>query len=295
VTTLSSAVSPYETPSAPPTPRIDAAGLTHPGHVRPTNEDSYVVATLQRSLVVHDASPAARGWFAGASAGTMLIVADGMGGMGGGDIASRVAVNTVVNHLLNCMPWGMKPTGPRQTRAESLPGVREQLSNALAASDRTVRSTGAQAGAPHMGTTLTMALVLWPVVYVSHVGDSRCYLLRAGTLRCLTKDHTLAQQLADASSEAVDVGSPLHHILWNSLGAGEDLPKPEISRFELQTNDVLLLCSDGLTKHVDDSRIATILGGSGSTAERCAMLVESANSAGGTDNITTVVAQVRAR
>jgi len=243
--------------------------------------------------VVHDASPVARGWFAGESAGTMLIVADGMGGQGGGEIASRVAVETVVNHLLNCMPWATIGGGPRQDRTASLPGMREQLSSALVASDQTVKTTGVQSGVPKMGTTLTMALVLWPTLYVAHVGDSRCYLLRGNRLQRLTKDHTLAQQLAEASSEAVSESSQLHHILWNSLGASEDLPKPEITRITLQPNDVLLLCSDGLTKHVTDEQITAVLTSGDAASKRCASLVESANAGGGTDNITVVVADAR--
>lgn len=283
-------------PTQPSAARIDAAGLTHVGHVRTTNEDAYLIATLQRSMLVHDASPAARGWFTGESAGTMLIVADGMGGQGGGDVASRVAVNSVVNHLLNCMPWATAhhedEGSARPTRSPSLPGVRDQLANALVEGDTTVRVTGARSGTPQMGTTLTMALILWPVAYVAHVGDTRCYLYRAGELRRLTTDHTLAQRLAEVSPEAVDEKSRLHHILWNSLGASEDLPQPEIQKLTLQSGDVLLLCSDGLTKHLSDAQLARLLVGSARAEQRCAMLVDRANAAGGADNITAVVANI---
>ena len=276
-------------------PALDAAGLTHPGQHRPKNEDSYLIATLQRSMLVHDASPSARGWFAGDSAGTMLIVADGMGGQGGGDIASRVAVGAVVNHLLNCMPWvtgkNVKSTSAARS---SLTGVRDQLSTALAAGDSTVRFTGAQTGTPQMGTTLTMALVLDSIAYIAHVGDSRGYLLHEGQLRLLTHDHTLAQRLTDESAEAVAPESNLHHILWNALGATQDLPQPEIQKLTLEPGDVLLLCSDGLTRHVTDAQLETILRAQVPARERCAMLVESANQGGGLDNITAVVAQTRA-
>jgi PPM family protein phosphatase len=274
-------------------PRIDVAGLTDAGRVRENNEDAYLIATLQRTLVVHDASPAARGWFAGESAGNLLVVADGMGGHGGGDVASRVAVSAVVSHLLNCMPWLSVPPATRKRRVESLPGVREQLSSALAASDHTVREVAAHSSTPHMGTTLTMALVLWPIAYVAHVGDSRCYLMRRGELTRLTKDHTLAQRLADEADEPVDATSRLHNVLWNSLGASQDLPEPEITRLELQRGDVLMLCSDGLTKHLTDEQLTRVLGGVESTSRRCAMLVEKANQAGGTDNVTVLIAHVR--
>ncbi|RYZ02357.1 MAG: serine/threonine-protein phosphatase [Myxococcales bacterium] len=284
------------TASLPPSPkgevRIDAAGLTHTGRVRKTNEDAYLVATLQRSMLVHDASPAARGWFTGQSAGTMLVVADGMGGQGGGDVASRVAVSAVVNHLLNCMPWATtrEVDAPPATHTPSLPGVRDQLNNALVEGDSTVKSTGAESGTPQMGTTLTMALVVWPIAYVAHVGDTRCYLYRGGELRRLTTDHTLAQRLQEVSPGTVDETSRLHHVLWNSLGASQELPQPEIQKLTLQHGDVLLLCSDGVTKHLNDTELSRLLNGAVSAEQRCAMLVERANGAGGTDNMTAVVA-----
>lgn len=270
---------------------VDAAGLTHVGRSRETNEDAYLIATLQRSLMVHDASPAAHGWFAGEPAGTLLVVADGMGGQGGGDVASRVAVNTVSSYLLNCMPW---VTAAVNDGRGSLPGVRDQLSSALVAGDSTVKTAGAQSGAPHMGTTLTMALIVWPVLYVAHVGDTRCYLLRAGKLRRLTTDHTMAQQVADASHQALDPTSHLHHILWNALGATEDLPKPEIKRLELLPGDTLVLCSDGLTKHVSDDEIERTLAELSAPLACCQRLVARANDEGGTDNVTVVIGRVSA-
>ncbi|HKY35166.1 MAG TPA: protein phosphatase 2C domain-containing protein [Polyangiaceae bacterium] len=270
-----------------PSKSLDACGLTDVGRVRHTNEDAYLIATLQRSIVVHDASPAGRGWFPGEAAGTLLVVADGMGGQGGGDVASRVAVSTVSSYLLNWMPWG----SAGQAQRGSLPGVRDQLSSAVVAGDETVRRTGAKSGAPRMGTTLTMALVLGVKLYVAHVGDSRCYLLRAGALRRLTTDHTMAQRVAEASHEPLAPDSQLHHILWNALGATEDAPQPEIVKLPLEPSDLILVCSDGLTKHVTDAEIAAVLGSPAPLAERCKILVGRANAGGGTDNVTVVVAR----
>jgi protein phosphatase len=270
--------------------RIDAAGLTDTGRARPVNEDSFLIATLQRSLVVHEASPAARGWFTGEPAGTLLVVADGMGGQGGGDVASKVGVDTVVTYLLNSMPWKSLPASPDAPRT-SLTGVSDALSSALVAGDETVKSAGARSGAPHMGTTLTMAFVLWPTLYIAHVGDTRCYLLRSGQLQRLTTDHTVAQQIADISAKPVEAASHLHHVLWNCLGGSDELPRPEVARHELQLGDVLLLCSDGLTKHLDDRRLVDVLGAGGPCAARAKQLVELANQAGGTDNITAIVAE----
>src|SRR5262245_44193114 len=127
-------------------PVLDAAGATNVGRHRQRNEDAYLIASLQRSMLLHDASPeAAAGWFAGESAGTLLIVADGMGGHASGDVASRVAIETIAGYVLNVMPWAARgQTGepreplpndgaPHEPR-NSLPGLREELSSAIIAS-----------------------------------------------------------------------------------------------------------------------------------------------------------------
>ena len=279
---------------------VEAAGLTDVGHEREANEDAFLIATLQRTMEVHDASPGAHGWFKGAPAGTLLVVADGMGGQGGGAVASRTAVNAVADYLLNVMPWARaseagstgRPPSTEPTARLSQTGVRAQLSSALVAGDAQVKTTGAQTNTPQMGTTLTVALVLWPALYVAHVGDTRCYLLQSGTLWRLTTDHNLAQRLADESPHSVAPPEYLQSILWNSLGATNELPVPEVAKKELLPGATLLLCSDGLNKHVSDEEIKSVLERKESCAARAARLVELANAGGGSDNVTAVVAQL---
>jgi PPM family protein phosphatase len=280
---------------------VEAAGLTDVGHEREANEDAFLIATLQRTMEVHEASPGAHGWFKGAPVGTLLVVADGMGGQGGGAVASRTAVNAVADYLLNVMPWAKasesnnsgRPPANEPTARLSQTGVRAQLSSALVAGDAQVKTTGAQTNTPQMGTTLTVALVLWPALYVAHVGDTRCYLLQNGTLWRLTTDHNLAQRLADESPHSVDPPEYLQSILWNSLGATNELPVPEVAKKELAPGATLLLCSDGLNKHVTDEQIKSVLERQESCAARAARLVELANAGGGSDNITALVAQVK--
>jgi PPM family protein phosphatase len=268
---------------------IDAAGVTDIGRLRSANEDAFLIGTLQRSLMVHEASPAARGWFTGEPAGTLLMVADGMGGQGGGDVAASTAINAVTRYLLNVMSW--TPATPSATRA-SLSGVREQLSSALLVGDEVVKRTGARSGTPNMGTTLTMALVQYPVLYVAHVGDTRCYLLHEGKLKLLTTDHNLAQKLADDSPNDFEPAPHLQNILWNSLGATNELPQPQLCKLTLAADDTLMLCSDGLNKHVTDAELQRVLESPGTSAEHAAELVRMANAAGGTDNITVVVTRL---
>jgi protein phosphatase len=269
--------------------------MTDIGRARDTNEDAFLIATLQRSLQVHQASPAARGWFRGEPAGTLLIVADGMGGQGGGDIASRTAIETVTNYLLNAMPWVSVQTNGTQRDSKptnSSMGLRHELSKAILAGDEGVRAEGVHVAAPKMGTTLTLALVLLPYVYVAHVGDTRCYLLEAGQLQLLTTDHNLAQKFVEASPHPVEPPAQLQNILWNALGGCVDQPVPQLVKRRLSPGAVLLLCSDGLTKHVSDDEIRRVLATRSSAASRAAQLVELANNAGGTDNITAVVTEI---
>ena len=273
---------------------IDAAGATNVGNLRPDNEDAFLIATLQRSMLVHDASPKeAPGFSSSGLAGTLLMVADGMGGEGGGEVASRVAVNTVASYLLNVLPWMAASVAPAGGGPAPV-SVDEQLASAFVLGDASVKMQAAHSSTPRMGTTLTMALVLWPELYLAHVGDTRCYLLRAGQLSRLTIDHTMAQKVAEEASEPVDPGSDMHHVLWNSLGGARALPEPQIVRLVLGVGDRLLLCSDGLTKHVSDVEILSVLSQGESNAASCARLVGLANAGGGSDNVTVLVADARA-
>jgi protein phosphatase len=129
---------------------------------------------------------------------------------------------------------------------------------------------------------------------VAHAGDTRCYLLREGQLSRLTTDHTMAQKVLDEAAEVVDPDSQLHHVLWNSLGGSARLPQPQIVKLELKLGDRLLLCSDGLTKHVNDEQILSALSTGEPNATQCGKLIELANQAGGSDNVTVLVANASA-
>jgi protein phosphatase len=273
---------------------LDAAGLTDIGNDRDKNEDAYLIGTLQRTMVVHEATVSADGWFAGAPAGTLLVVADGMGGQGGGEIASRTAINAVASYLQSSLTWARPSAAAADEQRDSLNGVRDQLFSAVLAGDETVKTAGSKTDTPHMGTTLTMALFLWPTVYVAHVGDSRCYLLSGGKLRRLTTDHNLAER-GDAAGRFGHLSPEyLQSILWNTLGATDELPRPDVCKHELMLGDTLLLCSDGLNKHVTDQQMQTVLVSGATSRQCCARLVEMALDDGGTDNVTVLVGQVRA-
>ena len=146
-----------------------------------------------------------------------------------------------------------------------------------------------------MGTTVTMAYILWPRIFIVHAGDSRCYLLRSGELKQLTTDHTVAQQLIDAGGMTSDdaARSNWRHILWNCVGGGDHKVQPEAIRCLLKRDDVILLCSDGLTGPVEDEMIHSIIASARTSKEATERLVRAANDAGGHDNISVIVCKVQ--
>lgn len=285
---------------------MDVAGLTHVGRERRRNEDQFLIARLERNLHVESTSvEEAAGLLPGSTEGTVILVADGMGGTSAGDLASAVAVKAIAGYVCNVLPWADARTRrstedetPRRRQTEpTIPGMRIGLSNALVEGDAEVRRAADTHGKKGMGTTLTLGYLQWPQLYVAHAGDSRCYLLRGTQLSQLTTDHTLAEKLrAQAAHLEIDDSSPWHHVLWNALGGGEYASiEPEVHRTELSVGDTLLLCSDGLTKHVSDAEITATLRAAPDATRACEVLVNKALEGGGSDNITVVVARSRAR
>lgn len=272
------------------TPSFDVFGLTDVGRARARNEDQFLIADLSRTITVRQTSiaeadtlPPMRSCQA-----RLLVVADGMGGHGGGDLASSVATDAVADYVFETMPWFMR------MNAERAKDLTEELRKALMRCQSRIRQVEAQKGlvGMRMGTTLTLAYVIWPDLYVLHAGDSRCYLARGGKLWRMTTDHTMAQQLVNSQMVTADQVAPrFHNILVNAVGGGTDDLTAEVHRVDLALGDVLLLCTDGLTKYVSDDEFAAQLASSASAEACCRALVEAANQRGGGDNITAVVAR----
>ncbi|OAI54492.1 hypothetical protein AYO47_10010, partial [Planctomyces sp. SCGC AG-212-M04] len=237
---------------------LDCFGQTDRGLKRPTNEDHFLIADLNKALRIHQTSLNFddEETIFGASQGMMLLVADGMGGHAAGEHASRLTVESLTSSILNHMPWFFSRD------AEGDEDLRTALERALhRCQERLQTEAKAHPSVQGMGTTLTAAYVHWPRTTVIHAGDSRCYLLRAGKLRQITRDHTLAQQIADEGE--FRSSNILHtrwaNVLWNAIGSGTDDVKPEVHQFDLQLGDVLLLCTDGLPKHVEPQEIRDAL------------------------------------
>lgn len=266
---------------------VDVAGRTDIGCVREQNEDSFVIAHLGRSLDLIDTSlavGAAQRRIEGPK-GTLLMVADGMGGHGGGEVASAVAVDAIAQFALYAMPWMTDPDDAAET------ALLEQLGDAMTRCQERLEQVAVRKRIDQFrpGTTLTIAYALWPKLYVAHAGDSRLYLHREGQLVQVTTDHTVGQALREKGALG-DAPSRFDHILVNVVGGGRERVEAEAHRLALEPGDRVLLCSDGLTGHVSDAVLADVLAACPSAAEACERLVAEAKAGGGHDNITVVVA-----
>lgn len=270
----------------------DFYGATDQGRVRRANEDQFLVATLERSLFIEGSSlPAEAGTrLTDTPQGRLLIVADGMGGHGAGDLASAVATDAMAHYAFATMPWAVRVDSESDSD-ELRAGLLEAVEKAQARIRRVATRKNVDT---RLGTTLTMAYLTWPHLHLIHVGDSRAYLFRDNTLHRLTKDHTLAQRLVDgqAMTEEEAAHSRLSHVLVNAVGGGSDELDVELHRIRLELEDQLLLCTDGLYDMVPDDFIETQLRRSGEPVQRIVhSLINEANGAGGRDNVTVVLAR----
>lgn len=237
------------------TVRWEVAGATDVGRVRAHNEDTFRVDT-ERGI---------------------LIVADGMGGHAAGEVASALAAETVHSLLTR--------TASEEER---------DLKRAVRAADAAIiRHAEGDPACRGMGTTLVAcALRDDGSFHLAHVGDSRAYLLHAGELAQLTRDHTWVQEQVDAGriSAARARRHSMAHVITRALGAGGE--NPDLLDGRLEPGDLLLLATDGLTGMVNDARLREILLGAGPLPALCESLIAAANEAGGRDNVTTVLARV---
>lgn len=271
---------------------IDLFGMTHVGLVRAANEDHFVLCTLHHETVIHGTNlrHPERLSLRSQRLATIGVVADGVGGAAAGSEASEVAVASVASYVgrtLECV------TAEDPSRAHEF---RNALEAAALAAHEAVRARGAGDPARRgMATTLTVMISTWPHAYIVQVGDSRAYYWHNGTLQRMTRDQTMAQELVDAGVLAADEAerSPLGNVLSSAIGGGE--ARPVVSMLTVQRGCAMVLCTDGLTKHVTDEEIAAQLRGATSSEQVCRALVDLALARGGSDNITVLVGRAPPR
>jgi serine/threonine protein phosphatase PrpC len=281
--------------AAPPTRKptdeeLDVHGLTHPGKVRTTNQDHFLICSLRKQMLVHltslsglDRMPVLTERLA-----FLAVVADGVGGCAGGETASRVAVEAVTRYIAESVQCYYASHG------EGGDMFLASLQDAAAQCHEDLLGLGRdQPELEGMATTLTLWLGVWPRAYLLQVGDSRCYLLRDGELTQLSRDQTMAQELIDAGVMARAEASRTRwaHTLSSAIGGRQ--AAPTVTRLEQEWGNVGLLCSDGLTRHVSDDRIRDRLRSMTSARQVCEDLLQDALDDGGTDNITILVGRTK--
>ncbi|MEO8249924.1 MAG: Stp1/IreP family PP2C-type Ser/Thr phosphatase [Burkholderiales bacterium] len=236
---------------------------THPGRARENNEDAIVFDVTQQ----------------------IAVLADGMGGYNAGEVASAMATELVLDSLTT---WKSQ-AGPAPDPAQ----VRNAIEDAVDKVNRVIFDAANQnPDYSGMGTTLVVAVLLPQSVVIGHLGDSRCYRMRGGTLALLTRDHSLLQEQLDAGlitpRQAAQSGN--RNLVTRALGV-EDAVLLEVHDFEAEPGDLYLICSDGLNDMVGDEEIAEILTGAAPLARKADALVNAANEYGGRDNVSVLLAQ----
>lgn len=242
-------------------PRV--AGLTDVGAVRAANQDAidWQVSDDKRQA--------------------LLVVADGMGGYQGGEIASRIAVDTTMEALGEYLASG---NGCRRDAPQDVMQAAINLAN-----ERIQLRRAADPELAKMGTTLVIAWVIDGVAYIAHLGDSRCYLVHNGELQCETRDDTVVQNmLEDGSIEPADVPHvPFRNVLTRALGASSAFAS--FRRLVLEQGDSLLLCSDGLTGALPENDWLPLISGPDSPDDKVRNLVNASLDNQAADNVSVVL------
>lgn len=252
--------------------RLEAAAATDTGRVREINEDAWLVHPADRPR--------------------LLAVADGMGGHNAGEVASRLCVE----ELARAFDAGPPGRGLRALFRRGEPDGRQRLADAVRrANKRILVESWADAGRRGMGTTVVAVLFDGATAHLAHVGDSRVYRLRDGTLERLTTDHSLVNEyLRLGVLRPEDVPRfPYKNVIVRAVGLSPALDV-DLRTVDVAPGDRYLLCSDGLTDLVDDGRIGERLSTGAEPAATAHALVELALEAGGLDNVTAIVAHCRA-
>jgi protein phosphatase len=246
---------------------IDFASLSDRGRVRLNNEDSHGQFVPDTDAEIEER-------------GVVFVVADGMGGHRGGEIASRIAVRSI-------LAFYTADAGGDRSRA---------LTRAFHEANQTIiQEAVADSTLFGMGTTCTALALHLGRAYFAHVGDSRGYLLREGKIRQITNDHSIVGEMVRSGiiSDEDARTHPKRNVITRSLGAQPDVTAETSGSIDLQAGDIFLLCSDGLTAYLSDDELTEVLGNH-SPEDACKKLVKMANEQGGRDNITVQVIVVQA-
>jgi serine/threonine protein phosphatase PrpC len=276
--------------AAPPSRRqaeLRISSCSDRGLVRSNNEDRYIALKVSRTTTpLHTNIDPSQLQFVPEQFRWALAVADGMGGHAAGEVASTLALTLALKLSQQGSQWYVD-VGEAEAAA-----IVSRMQSILSSVDRAIADQSReQSDLKGMGSTLTVAMVAADRLFVFHVGDSRCYLMRRGRLQRLTRDQTMTQALVDAGAMPPEALHTHHmrHMLTQAMGKGEVVI--EAHHLPLESGDRLMLASDGLTDGVDDAEIEQVLS-RGDCDASCGELMHRALEAGGRDNVTVIVADV---
>jgi PPM family protein phosphatase len=246
---------------------LEVAGRSDVGRVRQSNEDSYGFDMRYG----------------------IFVVCDGMGGHAAGEVASNIAVETVLSYFRD-----EEPLAADASLIDAPLGAR-LLSDAVnKANECILKYAEGHSSASGMGTTLVATRFVDGRFTIAHIGDSRIYLLRKNNLLQLTEDHSLVMEQVRRGIMTVDEAkhSTAQHIITRALGTEDNSP-PDLAEFPAEAGDILLLTTDGVLRHLEDPQIHDILADAASLQSACDRLIESALNAGGEDNATCIIIRVK--
>lgn len=265
---------------------IDVFGLTHTGKVRANNQDHFLLATIHRrvNVVLTSLDDQQRLPLGDERLAFIAMIADGVGGTDGGAEASAAALEVAMQYLVSTTNCYYNADFSDETQF-----IKVLHAAAMRCHTEVLERAKQSATVRRMATTLTLWMGVWPWYYLLQVGDSRYYLYRDAILTQVSRDQTVAQDLVDQGvfTPAVAERSSLSNVLSSAIG-GEQT-EPRVTRLQADWRNVHLICSDGLTKHVDDAHIAARLASMTSAKQVCEDLLQDALDGGGTDNITVIV------
>lgn len=244
---------------------MEYGACTHPGKVRKNNEDYFYIPEKPDDVQ------------------RIIIVADGMGGHNAGDVASFIGVNSVIDSIKRMM-----------NDHKSVMSVKDMVYLSLSSANSEIyRMSQSDEKYQGMGTTMTMTMFDENEAVIGHVGDSRAYLLRENKLQQLTQDHSLVEELVKNGSITKDeaMHHPQKHIITRAIGTEEKV-KIDIIKIEIKSDDLILLCSDGLSNYLDNDEIESVLKAGDTCSGVSKELVNMAVERGGNDNITVICCKV---
>ena len=279
-------------PRKPRDDEIDVWGISHRGKVRPDNQDHFLLASIHKHLHVLQTTlnEQQRLPLADERVAFIAMVADGVGGGTAGEEASATALEIATQYLNSSVDCYYRSDAREEQFFEAVQAAARRAHEAVLA-----RAEGRTEKGRSMATTLTLWMGVWPWHYLLQVGDSRYYIFRDGKLAQITRDQTMAQDLVDQGVLPVSAAkrSQFANVLSSAIGGPTTVPV--VTRIPAHWNNIHLLCTDGLTKHVSDEQIANRLTHMTSAKQVCEQLLQDALDGGGTDNITVIVGRAVAR